>query len=298
MTRRPPTGGAGARLPRPGRALRRGSTWGEPDRGGWRDRGPGPGRTDAGPDAVHGTAVSGPTSGSREITRIGVVGLSTIRCRHRRGLRPQRLRRGRASTPTRRRSTAAAATSRSRRCARVTRGKATEEERQAILDRIRLTVSRRHGRPRPRDRGRARAPSTSSARSSSSSTRSSAPSRSSRPTPRRCRSPTSPSPPSARRRSSACTSSTRPGAEVRRGREDRRHRRRRGRRRRGRWRRSLDKPPVVVGDKAGFIANALLFGYLNHAANMFETKYASREDIDAAMKLGCGLPMVRWRCST
>jgi 3-hydroxybutyryl-CoA dehydrogenase len=55
--------------------------------------------------------------------------------------------------------------------------------------------------------------------------------------------------------------------------------------------RTLDKLPVVVGDKAGFIANALLFGYLNHAASMFETKYASREDIDAAMKLGCGLPM-------
>jgi len=54
---------------------------------------------------------------------------------------------------------------------------------------------------------------------------------------------------------------------------------------------SLGKLPVVVGDKAGFIANALLFGYLNHAASMFETKYASREDIDAAMKLGCGLPM-------
>ena len=27
----------------------------------------------------------------------------------------------------------------------------------------------------------------------------------------------------------------------------------------------LGKLPVVVGDKAGFIANALLFGYLNHA---------------------------------
>src|SRR5207253_8842626 len=53
----------------------------------------------------------------------------------------------------------------------------------------------------------------------------------------------------------------------------------------------LGKTPVVVGDKAGFIANALLFGYLNHAASMFETRYASREDIDAAMKLGCGLPM-------
>ena len=54
---------------------------------------------------------------------------------------------------------------------------------------------------------------------------------------------------------------------------------------------SLDKEPVVIGDKAGFIANALLFGYLNHAASMFETKYASREDIDASMRLGCGLPM-------
>jgi 3-hydroxybutyryl-CoA dehydrogenase len=53
----------------------------------------------------------------------------------------------------------------------------------------------------------------------------------------------------------------------------------------------LGKTAVVVGDKAGFIANALLFGYLNHAASMFETRYATREDIDAAMKLGCGLPM-------
>lgn len=53
----------------------------------------------------------------------------------------------------------------------------------------------------------------------------------------------------------------------------------------------LGKQPVVVGDKAGFIANALLFGYLNHAVSMFETRYASREDIDAAMRFGCGLPM-------
>jgi len=53
----------------------------------------------------------------------------------------------------------------------------------------------------------------------------------------------------------------------------------------------LGKLPVVVGDKAGFIANALLFGYLNHAVDMYESRYATREDIDAAMKLGCGLPM-------
>jgi 3-hydroxybutyryl-CoA dehydrogenase len=54
---------------------------------------------------------------------------------------------------------------------------------------------------------------------------------------------------------------------------------------------SLGKTPVICGDKAGFIANALLFGYLNHAVSMFEGKYASREDIDAAMRFGCGYPM-------
>jgi 3-hydroxybutyryl-CoA dehydrogenase len=53
----------------------------------------------------------------------------------------------------------------------------------------------------------------------------------------------------------------------------------------------VGKNPVVCGDKAGFIANTLLFGYLNHAASMFETRYASREDIDAAMRFGCGYPM-------
>jgi 3-hydroxybutyryl-CoA dehydrogenase len=55
--------------------------------------------------------------------------------------------------------------------------------------------------------------------------------------------------------------------------------------------RSLDKTPVICGDKAGFIANALLFGYHNHAVSMYEGRYASREDIDAAMRFGCGYPM-------
>jgi 3-hydroxybutyryl-CoA dehydrogenase len=54
---------------------------------------------------------------------------------------------------------------------------------------------------------------------------------------------------------------------------------------------SLDKVPVVIGDRAGFIANALLFGYLNHAARMYESRYATREDLDAAMRYGCGYPM-------
>jgi 3-hydroxybutyryl-CoA dehydrogenase len=55
--------------------------------------------------------------------------------------------------------------------------------------------------------------------------------------------------------------------------------------------RRLGRSPVVIGDKAGFIANALLFGYLNHAVAMYESRYATREDIDAAMRLGCGYPM-------
>ena len=53
----------------------------------------------------------------------------------------------------------------------------------------------------------------------------------------------------------------------------------------------LGKSPVICGDRAGFIANTLLFGYLNHAASMFEQRFATREDIDAAMRFGCGYPM-------
>jgi 3-hydroxybutyryl-CoA dehydrogenase len=55
--------------------------------------------------------------------------------------------------------------------------------------------------------------------------------------------------------------------------------------------RTLGKEPVVIGDRAGFIANALLFGYLNHAVRMYEQRYATREDLDAAMRHGCGYPM-------
>jgi 3-hydroxybutyryl-CoA dehydrogenase len=53
----------------------------------------------------------------------------------------------------------------------------------------------------------------------------------------------------------------------------------------------LGKTDVTIADRAGFIANALLFGYLNQAVSMLEAHYATREDIDAAMRLGCGLPM-------
>ncbi|HVF03953.1 MAG TPA: 3-hydroxybutyryl-CoA dehydrogenase [Frankiaceae bacterium] len=53
----------------------------------------------------------------------------------------------------------------------------------------------------------------------------------------------------------------------------------------------LGKVDVTAGDRAGFIANALLFGYLNNAVRMLESRYATAEDIDAAMRFGCGHPM-------
>lgn len=53
----------------------------------------------------------------------------------------------------------------------------------------------------------------------------------------------------------------------------------------------LGLTPVDVPDQPGFIGNALLLGYLNNAAAMYGVGYASRDDIDTAMTLGCGLPI-------
>lgn len=53
----------------------------------------------------------------------------------------------------------------------------------------------------------------------------------------------------------------------------------------------ISKTPVVARDRAGFIANLLLFPYLNAATRMYDQGFASREDVDAAMQLGCGHPM-------
>jgi 3-hydroxybutyryl-CoA dehydrogenase len=53
----------------------------------------------------------------------------------------------------------------------------------------------------------------------------------------------------------------------------------------------VGKVPVSCGDRAGFIVNALLFPYLNDAVKMLEAHYATADDIDAAMKTGCALPM-------
>jgi len=53
----------------------------------------------------------------------------------------------------------------------------------------------------------------------------------------------------------------------------------------------VGKVAVTCGDRSGFIVNALLFPYLNDAVRMLEANYASADDIDTAMKTGCGLPM-------
>ena len=57
------------------------------------------------------------------------------------------------------------------------------------------------------------------------------------------------------------------------------------------WARAIGKRPVRCRDRAGFIVNFLLFPYLNDAVRMHEEGYSRPEDIDAAMKLGCGHPM-------
>ena len=53
----------------------------------------------------------------------------------------------------------------------------------------------------------------------------------------------------------------------------------------------VGKVAVSCGDRAGFIVNALLFPYLNDAVKMLEANYATADDIDTAMKTGCGYPM-------
>jgi 3-hydroxybutyryl-CoA dehydrogenase len=55
--------------------------------------------------------------------------------------------------------------------------------------------------------------------------------------------------------------------------------------------RMLGKHPVITKDRSGFIVNFLLVPYLMSAIRMFQDGFASREDIDEAMKRGCGHPM-------
>ena len=53
----------------------------------------------------------------------------------------------------------------------------------------------------------------------------------------------------------------------------------------------LGKHPIETKDRSGFIVNFLLTPYLMGAVRMYEEGFASREDIDAGMKLGASHPM-------
>lgn len=53
----------------------------------------------------------------------------------------------------------------------------------------------------------------------------------------------------------------------------------------------VGKQPIRCRDRAGFVVNMLLVPYLTAAVRMFEQGFASAEDIDTGMTLGCGHPM-------
>lgn len=53
----------------------------------------------------------------------------------------------------------------------------------------------------------------------------------------------------------------------------------------------LGKRVIDSQDRAGFVVNALLIPYLLSAIRMMESGFASAEDIDAGMVLGCNHPM-------
>jgi 3-hydroxybutyryl-CoA dehydrogenase len=57
------------------------------------------------------------------------------------------------------------------------------------------------------------------------------------------------------------------------------------------WVRAVGKVPVQAKDATAFIVNRLLVPYLLDAIRVYEGGLASLEDIDQAMKLGCGYPM-------
>jgi 3-hydroxybutyryl-CoA dehydrogenase len=57
------------------------------------------------------------------------------------------------------------------------------------------------------------------------------------------------------------------------------------------WIRAVGKVPVQTKDSTAFIVNRLLVPYLLDAVRLYESGLGSLEDIDQAMKLGCGYPM-------
>ncbi len=57
------------------------------------------------------------------------------------------------------------------------------------------------------------------------------------------------------------------------------------------WVQAVGKAPVKTKDSTAFIVNRLLVPYLLDAIRVYEGGLGSLEDIDQAMKLGCGYPM-------
>jgi 3-hydroxybutyryl-CoA dehydrogenase len=57
------------------------------------------------------------------------------------------------------------------------------------------------------------------------------------------------------------------------------------------WCTAIGKTVVNCGDSTGFVVNRLLVPYMLDAIRVYEQGIASRDDIDNAMKLGCGYPM-------
>jgi len=57
------------------------------------------------------------------------------------------------------------------------------------------------------------------------------------------------------------------------------------------WVLALGKTAVNCGDSTGFVVNRLLVPYMLDAVRVYDQGLASRDDIDNAMKLGCGYPM-------
>jgi 3-hydroxybutyryl-CoA dehydrogenase len=55
--------------------------------------------------------------------------------------------------------------------------------------------------------------------------------------------------------------------------------------------RTLGKTTIDSQDRAGFVVNALLVPYLLSSIRMYESGFASREDIDEGMVQGCAHPM-------
>jgi 3-hydroxybutyryl-CoA dehydrogenase len=53
----------------------------------------------------------------------------------------------------------------------------------------------------------------------------------------------------------------------------------------------LGKRVIVAQDRGGFIVNLLLIPFLNNAVRLYESGFATKDDIDEGMRLGCGHPM-------